>query len=82
MESEQSLQHSLVAAEISLANGDHPPRCEVGHQEQFETGGGVEEEGVLEREVEREEEFDFDDDEDSDNDDDEDSDNGLKIYAV
>ena len=74
MESEQSLQHSLVAAEISSTNGDHPPWCEVGHQEQFETGGGVEEEGVLEREVEWEEEFDFDDDEDSDN--------GLKIYAV
>lgn len=80
MESEQTMQHSSVAqAEISPANGDHPPCSEVGHhdQEEFETGGGMkeeeeEEEGVLEK---WEEEFDFDDD-------DEDSDNGLKIYAV
>ena len=73
------MQHSLVVrAETSPANGDYPPCREVGHhdQEEFETGGSVEEEeeeeGVLEK---WEEEFDFDDD-------DEDSDNGLKIYAV
>ena len=74
MESEQAgMQHSSVAAETSPANGDYPPCGEVGHQEEFETGGGMkeEEEGVLEK---WEEEFDFDDSEDSDN--------GLKIYAV
>jgi hypothetical protein len=74
--SEQSVQHTPVAAETSAPNGDHPQRLEMEHhdQEEFVTGGGVEE-GVLEREREWEEVV-------SDLDSDEDSDHGLKIYNV